>query len=122
MHISREFFIEPLLFIIYKEDTINKGQFSRHVLSNYDVDKHCQNVLNINYFHGVQNVTKFVPKKQPTFFQKTIKSQLIAQTSLISQFLTLILDEEWSNTTFIIQDPDSFKMVRLNGDGSSAQK
>jgi hypothetical protein len=92
------------------------------VLSNYDVDKHCQNVLNINYFHGVQNVTKFVPKKQPTFFQKTIKSQLIAQTSLISQFLTLILDEEWSNTTFIIQDPDSFKMVRLNGDGSSAQK
>ena len=114
MHISREFFIDPLMFIIYKEHTINKGQFIRHVLSHYDVDKQCQTVLNINYFHEVQNVSKFVPKKQLTFFQKTIKSQLKEQTSLTSQFLSLILDDEWSNTTFIIQDPDSFKMVKLN--------
>jgi hypothetical protein len=111
LHITNEQFVDPLLFIVFKEHLINKGQFFCHVITNCDVDKENYRTLNVNYFYSVENISKFVPKKQLSFFQKTIKSQLQAQSSLIAQFLSLILDEEWSNTTFIIQDPDSFKMV-----------
>jgi hypothetical protein len=112
LHISKNQFIDPLLFIIYKEHSINKGQFFRHVITNYEVDKNQSKVLENNYFHSVSNQAKFVAKKNLTFHQKTIKNLLRSQTTLISQFLSLILDDDWSNTTFIIQDSDSFKMVR----------
>ena len=112
IHMSNEQFIDPLLFIIYKEHSINKGQFFKHVITKYEVEKNQYKVIDNNYYSSVASQAKFVQKKNLTFHQKTIKDILCSQTSLISKFLCLILDNEWSNTTFIIQDVDSFKMVK----------
>jgi hypothetical protein len=111
LHIGNEIFINPLLFIIYKEHSVNKGKFERHIISDYDVNKKCENVLDVNYLKNTQDFSKFNQKKRLTLNQKRIKEDLLSKTSLIAQFLSLILNEEWSNTTFVIQDMDSFKMV-----------
>ena len=114
IHKATNNFSNPLMFLIYKEDSKNKGVFFRHVITNYNVDSEKQKVLENNYFSCVSKPNKFVPKKQLSCLQNSIKTLLRSQSSLLSRFLSLIYDQEWSNTVFIIQDCDSFKLVNKN--------
>lgn len=112
LHLENQINIEPLLFAIYKEHRVLKGQFIRHIITDFSIDKNICDILSFNYCENVKNSSKFIPVKKLTLNQKLIKNNLkTTNNNIIEQFFDLILSEEWSNTTFIIQDYDSFVLV-----------
>ena len=107
--------IEPNLLVLYKENKVKRGFFTRHVLSSFSVDDKTQDVLSFDYLKDIKGPSCFVKKHKLKSFDLKQKLAQLEQkdisNSIILQFFALIFSDEWSNTTFILQDEDSITLV-----------
>ena len=60
--------IEPNLLIIYKEDKVKRGLFSRHVLSNLAIDEDKQHTLIFDYLDDLKGPSCFIQKQNVLSF------------------------------------------------------
>ena len=109
-HQYKQAVFEPLIFSVNKENRNNRGVFSNFTISDICKKDEDTNILNFNYFSALKKPNKFVPSKTISKtilgFQKKLKDDNITHN-----FLSLLFDEEWTNTTFVILDEYSMKLV-----------
>jgi hypothetical protein len=110
-HLNRQVSYKPLIFLINKENRANRGSFSSFLISNI-----CKSTstdqINHKYFESIKVPSKFVPIKTISSALKDIKTKLnLISENITKQFLSLIIDEEWTNSTIVINDEDSIQMV-----------
>jgi hypothetical protein len=114
-HLANNSDLEPNLLIIYKEDKVNRGVFSRYCLSNFLFEEDKKDILNFDYLENIKGPSCFIQKRKVMSFDfKKKLEQLQKQShnaSIILNFFTLIFSDEWSNTTFMLQDEDSISLV-----------
>jgi hypothetical protein len=109
-HKNSQAILEPLLFIINKEKRYERGHFSNHIISNISQKKSSENEIQYNYSNNVCKETKFVPSKTISKTLSALKEKLNVE-NLTENFLSMIIDEEWTNTTIILNDEYSMKLV-----------
>ncbi len=111
---------EPNVIVLYKENFMKKGQFSKHVFTSLNyTDCSDDNILEFNYL----NVNLNIPVSRRTRLKKSedLISNLssLANTneehqSATTKFLKFICTgDKIENTTFICQDSDSIQLVRI---------
>jgi hypothetical protein len=108
-HKSTQAVYEPLIFSVNKESRSNRGLFTNFIISDICQSRNDPKV-EYNYFSSLKNPNKFVPSKK---ISNTILGfkQKLNQENLTHKFISLLLDEHWTNTTFIILDEYSMKLV-----------
>jgi hypothetical protein len=112
-HMEKQSTLEPLIINIYKEHKINKGLFSRIVFSTNGNDKNEDTIFKSDYCEKIQQRKTFCSVPKLSQNQESWKEKLEnGIQDPIHQFLLLLYNEDWTNTTFIIADEDCIKMVR----------
>jgi len=101
---------EPLLYSVNKENRTKRGIFSHTTISNICSKEKNENVITYNYFDLLEKPSKFVPSKTISKAVLDIKNNLI-KDNITHQFISLLIDEEWTNTTILINDEYSMKLV-----------
>lgn len=105
------------IMTIYKEDDLKKGQFHKVLLSSFEETTIEKGALSYDYTLS-QKLGSKVQKKAKDISGdiKILTSKLQGSLDIMDQFLSLIFEEEkfeWKNTTFILFDEDSLKLVSL---------
>ena len=116
-HLLKDSSLNPNIAMIYKENKIKRGTFSRHIISDFLENSTEENILTFDYTQNLKAPSRFVPSK-PRFTgdMKNILNVLNETNSeyltIINQIFKTILQDCWRNTTFLLQDGDSITMVR----------
>jgi hypothetical protein len=115
-HLVNSFSLNPNISIIYKENKTKRGTFSKYVFADICKNSSEDNILTFDYTKNIKTPSKFVPSKpRLTGDLKNILNSLQKMNNeyltLIDQIFKTIFQDNWRNTTFILQDEDSIKMV-----------
>ena len=110
--------LEPNLIILYKEHNVQRGHFNRIVFSNLISNSNTENILYFDYINGLNVPSTFINKSKKHSQDIDIVTKILNKTSndklsVMKQFLKLLLCDNfgiWQNTTFVIQDEDSFTL------------
>jgi hypothetical protein len=117
VHLQVEKDLDCNLIVIYKEDKVKRGQFTRHILSNFCVNEDEQKTLSFDYLEDLKAPSCFIQKKNILSLDLRKRLEQLqnqsADKSLVLKFFALIFSDEWSNTTFLVQDEDSICLVCL---------
>jgi hypothetical protein len=106
--------LQPNLLIIYKEDKVKRGYFKRYILSTFLINQQEDNNYVFEYLKDITAPSCFIKKhklKSLDFKKKIEQLHQDKRQSLMLSFFALLFSDDWSNTTFIIQDEDSISLV-----------
>ena len=114
-HQSCQINYEPLIFLINKEQRSKRGNFITYSLSNICPPKTEEITQIFPYFEKVKNPSMFIPSKSISSALEEIKQklELNLNNNITNQFFHLLINEDWTNSTIIINDGDSTKMNYL---------
>ncbi len=112
-HLNSQSIFEPLIINILKENRVNRGEFAQFTISRLFTNE-CENKFSFKYYDCIATPIKFLPCKSIPISLQTLKKKLEAQLENITyKFLHLLIDELWTNSTIVINDEDSMKMVLI---------
>lgn len=102
----------PNLIILYLENSIKKGEFSRNVFSLFSTSCSNDTLFYPYLLNNMEVPFKSTQKeKQRTFLTETLKKKSVE--SIIYEFFYYVSVHNFSPLTVVLNDPDSIKMVRI---------
>ncbi len=115
-HLGDNYLLNPNFAMIYKENKIKRGEFSRHIIADICENLSEDNIFTFEYTKNLKTPSKFVPNKQRiTGDMKNILNHLnetnFEYLTLINQVFKTIFQDHWRNTAFLLQDEDSTTLV-----------
>lgn len=116
-HFNKNTVLDPNLIIMYKEDCLKRGIFSKQILSKYIAVECENNALIFDYLSEIKGPSTFVQRHKKysediSIITKILKHSKDENLSVIKLFFkTIFCNAEWFNTTFVLQDEDSITLV-----------